>query len=122
MRHSEGSLSATPSATIAGSMTTISSVDDVAVDASEKIYVVDQNTPMAVKVFAANPSGVTNEAPIAQITGSHVSEPRPRLRPAPPFLARTGNALPRKAVVSAYQALRRESVGCAVAVSSGTAV
>jgi sugar lactone lactonase YvrE len=67
---SGSSLAATPSATIAGSMTTLNDVNDVAVDASGKIYAVDQNTPMAVKVFAANPSGLTNEAPIAQITGS----------------------------------------------------
>ncbi len=55
---SGGTLSATTSATIAGSLTTFDTYAvDVAVDASGKIYVVDDD--FAVKVYAANPSSQT---------------------------------------------------------------
>jgi biopolymer transport protein ExbD len=67
---SGATLSATPSATIAGSTTSLDTPVDVAVDASDKIYVVDDDYPYGVKIFAANPSGITNEAPTARIGGS----------------------------------------------------
>jgi sugar lactone lactonase YvrE len=63
--HPTGTVS-TPIATIGGNLTTLSEPEGVAVDASGKIYVADQN---GVKIFAANTSANLNESPIATIGG-----------------------------------------------------
>jgi DNA-binding beta-propeller fold protein YncE len=42
----------------------------VAVDALGKIYVANNNSP-SITVYAANPSGTLNEAPLATIAGSN---------------------------------------------------
>ncbi len=67
-----------PLATITGSNTRLSSLQGIAVDASGKLYVVNDgfvnHVPTGVNsilVYAANPSGTLNEAPLATITGSN---------------------------------------------------
>jgi hypothetical protein len=71
-----GTINETPLATIAGSNTGLTQPVGVAVDASGKIYVVNCGTCQStgidsINVYAANPSGTLNEAPLATITGSN---------------------------------------------------
>ncbi len=65
-----GTLNEAPSAMIAGSNTGMHLPNGVALDASGKIYVTNEN-PDSITVYAANPSGVLNEAPLATIAGSN---------------------------------------------------
>ncbi|HXB61528.1 MAG TPA: NHL repeat-containing protein [Acidobacteriaceae bacterium] len=57
-----------PIAVISGSNTAFSDPNGISVDASGKIYVGNQK---AIEVFAANPVGTLNEAPIATSSGSN---------------------------------------------------
>lgn len=71
-----GALNETPTGEISGNNTGISYVSGVALDASGRIYVLNQATgngdgPPNAEVFAANPNGIVNEAPLATITGSN---------------------------------------------------
>jgi hypothetical protein len=59
---------ATPLATISGSNTTFNNVNGISLDAAGKIYVGNQ---LVIDVFAANPVGALNQAPIASISGSN---------------------------------------------------
>ena len=64
--------SAPPLATIAGSSTGLNNPYGVALDASGRIYAANFaafGTP-SITVYAANPSGTLNEAPLGTITGS----------------------------------------------------
>jgi hypothetical protein len=66
-----GTLDEAPLATIVGSNTGLDNPGGVALDASGKIYAVNDGPGInTVTVYAANPSGTTNEAPLATITGS----------------------------------------------------
>jgi sugar lactone lactonase YvrE len=68
-----GTLNEAPLATIAGGNTGLtgsSGSSGIAVDASGKIYVTTYGVISSICVFAANPSGTLNEAPLATITGS----------------------------------------------------
>jgi len=47
------------------------SPEGVAVDASGKIYVANAGRGSSITVYAANPSGTLNEAPLATITGTN---------------------------------------------------
>jgi sugar lactone lactonase YvrE len=64
-----GTLNEAPLATIAGSKTTLNMPFGISVDASGRIYVMNPNgsNSTGLTVFAANPSGTLNEAPIAAI-------------------------------------------------------
>ena len=69
------SLSSTPVATIAGGNTRLNNIIGVAFDSSNNIYTMTSNSPglsntPSILVFAANPSGTLNEAPVAQIVGA----------------------------------------------------
>jgi hypothetical protein len=76
-----GTLNETPLGTIFGSNTGLNGPTSVAVDSSGLIYVansgyLDSNTELntggnSITVYAANPNGTLNEAPIATITGSN---------------------------------------------------
>lgn len=55
----------TPIATITGSNTMLAEVHDVGFDASGRIYATDN--VWGIDVFAPNPSGTVNEAPVARI-------------------------------------------------------
>jgi hypothetical protein len=67
-----GNLNEAPVATIAGSNTQLVDPEGLTVDASGRIYVVANNgSSGSITVYAANPSGTLNEAPIATITGSN---------------------------------------------------
>lgn len=55
----------TPIATIAGSNTQLAEVHDIAFDAAGRIYAADN--VYGIDVFAPNPSGTLNEAPVANI-------------------------------------------------------
>lgn len=67
-----GTLDETPVAEIIGSNTGLNDPIGVAVDASGEIYVIDFGgaSGSSVTVYAANPSGILNEAPLATIVGS----------------------------------------------------
>jgi 6-phosphogluconolactonase (cycloisomerase 2 family) len=65
-----GTLNEAPLATITGSNTGLSGPWGVALDASGKIYVVN-NFGSSVTVYAANPSGTVDEAPLATIAGNN---------------------------------------------------
>jgi hypothetical protein len=66
-----GTLNEAPLATISGGSTGVASPKGVAVAADGKIYVANAFfNPPSVTVYAANPSGTVNEAPIATITGN----------------------------------------------------
>jgi hypothetical protein len=65
-----GTLNEAPSAMIVGSNTGLHIPSGVALDASGKIYVTNDN-PDSITIYAANPSGVLNEAPLATIAGSN---------------------------------------------------
>jgi sugar lactone lactonase YvrE len=58
-----GTNSESPVAVIAGSSTTLSSPNSVALDRNGVIYVVDDSTQNRVLEFPANPNGAVNEAP-----------------------------------------------------------
>jgi sugar lactone lactonase YvrE len=61
-----------PLATITGSNTGLADPEGLAVDATGRIYVVANSASnYSVTVYAANPSGTLNEAPLATITGSN---------------------------------------------------
>jgi hypothetical protein len=66
-----GTLNETPLATIAGSNTRLDGFG-IALDAAGQIYVVSNDNGLAgsINVFAANPRGILNEAPLATITGT----------------------------------------------------
>jgi len=68
-------LNEAPLATIVGSNTGLFSPQGVAVDASGLIYAVNDSpigaSPPSVTVYAANPSGTLNEAPLGTITGAN---------------------------------------------------
>ena len=67
-----GTLNETPLATITGSSTELNHPYGIAVDASGKIYVANQQAAAkSVTVYAANPSGTVNETPVASIAGSN---------------------------------------------------
>lgn len=71
-----GTLNEAPLATIGGSATQIGTPTSITLDSTGKIYVVNSygggvNNLGAITVFAANPSGTLNEAPIGEITGSN---------------------------------------------------
>ena len=71
---SSGTLPQEPTATISGSNTGLVIPFGVAVDANGKIYVANAaccGSGGSVSVYAANPSGALNEAPLATITGSN---------------------------------------------------
>ncbi len=68
-----GTLNEAPVATIAGSNSGLSAVNDyagLALDSSGRIYVTSPSPP-SVLVYSANPVGTLNESPIATITGSN---------------------------------------------------
>ena len=67
-----GTVNATPLATIAGSNTGLDAPFGVALDTSGKIYVanISQNSTPSITVYAANPSGTLNVAPLAKIAGA----------------------------------------------------
>jgi mucin-19 len=68
-----GTLNEAPFATIAGNKTGLNSPSQIALDASGKIYVANFGSgtvPGSITVYAANPCGTLNEAPLATITGS----------------------------------------------------
>jgi 6-phosphogluconolactonase (cycloisomerase 2 family) len=78
-----GTLDETPLATITGpsspttpNSTGLSAPVAVAVDASGKIYVAN-NSDSSVTVYAANPSGTLDEAPLATIAGSNTGLDNP---------------------------------------------
>jgi sugar lactone lactonase YvrE len=70
-----GILNEAPLATIAGGATELGTSAGIALDSSGRIYVSNQygqsNNSGAITVFAANPSGTLNEAPLGAITGSN---------------------------------------------------
>jgi sugar lactone lactonase YvrE len=70
-----GTLNETPLATIAGGNTGLDAPDGVAFDGGANIYVTNENGGSggngSVTVYAANPSGALNEAPLATISGSN---------------------------------------------------
>jgi hypothetical protein len=70
-----GILNEAPLATIFGNATALGTSAGIALDSTGKIYVSNQygetNNNGAVTVFAANPSGTLNEAPLGTITGSN---------------------------------------------------
>jgi hypothetical protein len=69
-----GTLNETPLATIAGANTDLDYAAGVAVNASGKIYVTNDvylYTFGYITVYAANPFGTLNEAPVATISGSN---------------------------------------------------
>ena len=68
-----GTLNEAPLATITGSNTGLNNPAGIAVDASGMIYVTNtyDRTFGSITVYAANPSGTLNEAPLATITGSN---------------------------------------------------
>ncbi|MBD5656968.1 MAG: NHL repeat-containing protein [Candidatus Eremiobacteraeota bacterium] len=69
-----GTLDERPLATIAGSATGLANPTGVAIDALGRIYVSNYFSKTGagnVLVFAPNPSGVLDEAPIAMISGPH---------------------------------------------------
>jgi 6-phosphogluconolactonase (cycloisomerase 2 family) len=69
-----GTLNVAPLATIAGSNTGLSNPLGIALDSSGQIYIANNNSSgNGVSVFAANPSGTLNEAPIATIVGSNTA-------------------------------------------------
>lgn len=72
-----GTLNETPLATIAGSNTGLSTPHGIALDSAGKIYVLNDNllgaAAPSITVYAANPSGTLNEAPLATITGSNTN-------------------------------------------------
>ena len=64
-----------PTFTISGSQTGLVAPVGVSVDSAKSIYVADQGNPgagmpPAIRVYAANPSGASNVAPIRTIVGS----------------------------------------------------
>ena len=67
-----GTLNEAPLATIVGASTGLNVPTGIAVDASGKIYVTNSGngSGTSITVYAANPSGTLNEAPIATITGN----------------------------------------------------
>jgi sugar lactone lactonase YvrE len=70
-----GTMNEAPTATISGSATQLGSPSAVTLDSTGKIYVVNTygggNNTGAITIFAANPSGTLNEAPLGTITGSN---------------------------------------------------
>jgi hypothetical protein len=68
-----GTVNATPLAEITGSNTGLDAPFGVALDASGKIYAanISQNSTPSITVYAANPSGTLNVAPLAKIAGSN---------------------------------------------------
>jgi serine/threonine protein kinase, bacterial len=78
-----GVMNAAPIATIAGAATRLVRPLGVAVDSAGRIYVANNGggNPSAVLVFAANPTGTLNEAPVATIqnASSNGSPPVPGL-------------------------------------------
>jgi beta-lactam-binding protein with PASTA domain len=67
-----GTVTGAPLATIAGSNTGLDAPYGVALDANGQIYVanISQDSTPSITVYAANPSGTLNEAPVATIAGS----------------------------------------------------
>lgn len=68
-------LNLAPTFTISGSQTQLVVPVSVGLDSSNAIYVADQGNPSggmapAIRVYAANPSGIANVAPIRTISGS----------------------------------------------------
>jgi len=69
-----GKLDETPLATISGAATLFGSDSvpgGVAVDANGNIYVADDAATPSINVYAANPSGIVNDAPLAKISGNN---------------------------------------------------
>src|SRR5581483_3855508 len=62
----------TPIATISGSNTHLAEIHSFAFDAAQRIYVTDN--VYGIDVFAANPSGAMNEAPVANIPRTSTTE------------------------------------------------
>jgi len=73
-----GTLNEAPLASIVGSNTGLYGALGIAVDASGKIYVANIGSPYSITVYAPNPSGTMNEAPIATITGSNTQLDEPQ--------------------------------------------
>lgn len=70
-----GTINEAPLATITGSATDLGTPSAVALDPTGRIYVANEYVTSfadaAVTVYAANPSGTLNEAPLGTITGSN---------------------------------------------------
>jgi len=71
-----GTMNEAPLATITGSATQLGTPISLTLDSTGKIYVLNTyggggNNIGSVTVFAANPSGTLNEAPLGEITGSN---------------------------------------------------
>jgi sugar lactone lactonase YvrE len=76
--HPSGTMNETPLATIAGNNTGLAYAEGIALDGGGNIYVSNMDPAMAtaenegsITVYAANPSGLMNEAPLATIFGSN---------------------------------------------------
>ncbi len=65
-----GTLNETPLATIAGNSTTLEQPTGLALDAAGRIYTADPVGNNGITIFAANPVGTMNEAPLATISGN----------------------------------------------------
>jgi hypothetical protein len=75
-----GTLNEVPLGTIAGSNTQLEDPAHIAVDATGQIYVANPGNGVIegnITVYAANPSGTLNEAPLATITGRQTGLTRP---------------------------------------------
>jgi len=72
-----GTVNEAPLATITGSSTALAEPYGVAVDAGGTIYVANEiggsSDSGTITTYAANPSGTTNEAPLATITGTNTA-------------------------------------------------
>jgi hypothetical protein len=66
-----GTLNEAPIATITGNSTGLNIPAGVALDASGRIYVSNDGGTPSITVYAANPSGTLNEAPLATIAGTN---------------------------------------------------
>ena len=66
-----GTLNEAPIATITGNNTGLNIPAGIALDASGRIYVSNDGGTPSITVYAANPSGTMNEAPLATISGTN---------------------------------------------------
>jgi sugar lactone lactonase YvrE len=69
-----GTIDEAPLATIAGPNTGLSGPDGIALDASGNIYVTNDVNANTITVYAANPAGTLDEAPLATIAGSNTGQ------------------------------------------------